>query len=171
MAVAAEEIYSLLVPLELERLLVPRSCVAEVIRYAEPTPDEGADSDSWLKGFVTWNNLRVPIVSIETLCGMPVPVPGGRSRIVVVHPVNGTDVGPYGILAEGFPQMVRISREIVKKSLAIAPRSIPMKAGAQSRDLLLELGRLTLLPGAGAPHATDLKRGRRPATPHPRKRG
>ena len=56
MAVAAEEIYSLLIPLELERLLVPRASVAEVIRYAEPSD---GNPEHWLRGFVTWNNLKI----------------------------------------------------------------------------------------------------------------
>ncbi|MEM6388181.1 MAG: trimethylamine methyltransferase family protein, partial [Pseudomonadota bacterium] len=35
------------------------------------------------------------------------------------------------------------------------------RAGDRSRDVLLELGSLVFQPGAGAPHATDLTRGRR----------
>ena len=38
MTAAAEELYCLLVPLADERLLVPRSCVTEVINYQAPTP-------------------------------------------------------------------------------------------------------------------------------------
>jgi len=61
-------------------------------------------------------------------------------------------------------QMVRIGREIVEAAIASAPRSIHLIAGAPHRDLDLELGALTILAGAGSPHATDLLRGRRPAT-------
>lgn len=131
MAVAAEEIYSLLIPLELERLVVPRSSVAEVIRYAEPSEGEG---DHWLRGFVTWNNLKIPVVSVEMLSGMNVPVPAGRTRIVVIHPVSGGDLGPYGILAEGFPQMVRISREVLELDKTYTP---PADAPLISRVSLL----------------------------------
>lgn len=69
-----------------------------------------------------------------------------------------------GALVDDDTQMVRIGREIVEHALAAAPRSITMRAGARNRDLILEPGRLTILPGAGSPHATDLIRGRRPAT-------
>ena len=60
--------------------------------------------------------------------------------------------------------MVYIGRDMVKAALATAPRSIIGRAGARDRDITLELGSLVFQPGAGAPHATDLERGRRPGT-------
>ncbi|MEM7376444.1 MAG: trimethylamine methyltransferase family protein [Pseudomonadota bacterium] len=60
--------------------------------------------------------------------------------------------------------MVYLGREIVTAALAVAPRSIHMRGGAPGRDVTLELGSLVFQPGAGAPHATDLKRGRRPGS-------
>ena len=59
-------------------------------------------------------------------------------------------------------EMVFIGRDIVEAAITSAPKSIPLRAGARGRDLVLELGRLVIQPGAGAPHATDLTRGRRP---------
>ncbi|QBX99346.1 trimethylamine methyltransferase [Rhodophyticola sp. CCM32] len=61
-------------------------------------------------------------------------------------------------------EMVFIGREMVTAALDTAPKSIPVKAGHPDRDLTLELGNLIFQPGAGAPHATDLARGRRPGT-------
>lgn len=60
--------------------------------------------------------------------------------------------------------MVYIGRDIVDAALATAPKSITCRAGARDRDVLLELGTLNFQPGAGAPHATDLDRGRRPGS-------
>jgi len=60
--------------------------------------------------------------------------------------------------------MVHLGREIVEAALATAPRSIRCHAGAPDRDIVLELGALAFQPGAGAPHATDLRRGRRPGS-------
>lgn len=60
--------------------------------------------------------------------------------------------------------MVYLGREIVDAALATAPRTIRCRAGAQHRDITLELGALTFQQGAGAPHASDLTRGRRPGT-------
>ncbi len=61
-------------------------------------------------------------------------------------------------------EMVFIGRDIVEAALATAPRSIMARAAVRDRDLLLELGSLTFQSGAGAPHATDLERGRRPGS-------
>ncbi|MEM0935976.1 MAG: trimethylamine methyltransferase family protein [Pseudomonadota bacterium] len=60
--------------------------------------------------------------------------------------------------------MVYVGREMVEAALATAPRSVLCIAGSRARDFTLELGALTFQPGAGAPHATDLKRGRRPGS-------
>jgi chemosensory pili system protein ChpC len=120
MTIASEDIYSLLIPLEEDRLVVPRSCVAEVIRYSAPV---GNDADSWLCGSVTWNNLDIPVVSFERMCDMSPPTPAGRTRIVVFHPVSGRDDIPYGLLAEGFPQMVRVSSEVLKVDQGYKPPS------------------------------------------------
>ncbi|MBW4709249.1 trimethylamine methyltransferase family protein [Roseobacter sp. YSTF-M11] len=61
-------------------------------------------------------------------------------------------------------EMVYIGRDMVVAALETAPASIPVTAGARHRDITLELGNLVFQPGAGAPHATDLTRGRRPGT-------
>lgn len=58
--------------------------------------------------------------------------------------------------------MVHLGRDIVAAALASAPRRIEGRAGATHRDIVLELGSLVFQPGAGAPHATDEIRGRRP---------
>ncbi|WP_170604552.1 trimethylamine methyltransferase family protein [Ruegeria arenilitoris] len=61
-------------------------------------------------------------------------------------------------------EMVFIGRDIVETAVASAPKSILCRAGARHRDFTLELGSLVFQPGAGAPNATDLVRGRRPAS-------
>ncbi len=67
-----------------------------------------------------------------------------------------------GAIVKG--DMVHIGRDIVEAALAQAPKRIEGRAGARSRDIVLELGSLVFQPGAGAPHATDEIRGRRPGT-------
>ncbi|MDJ0631272.1 MAG: trimethylamine methyltransferase family protein [Rhodobacter sp.] len=61
-------------------------------------------------------------------------------------------------------EMVHIGRDMIAAALATAPKTISCRAGARNRDLVLELGSLAFQPGAGAPHATDLERGRRPGS-------
>ena len=69
-----------------------------------------------------------------------------------------------GSLVDEETAMVRIGREIICETLKTAPPKFKLRAGARARDLEMKLGTLTFLPGTGAPHATDLKRGRRPSS-------
>lgn len=110
---AIDEIYCQLIPLRQLRLIVPRTCVAEVIRYA--APDRPANAPGWFRGFVPWTTLRVPVISFEGLCGRDPGEPGGRTRIAIFHAMAGKlDAGYYGMLTEGFPQLVRVNREVMK---------------------------------------------------------
>lgn len=113
MNAAPEELYSLLVPLTGDRLIVPRACVAEVIRYIEPKHREGAQP--WLLGDVDWNGRPLPVVSFEGALGNDMPVATGRTRIVVFYASTGKlKNGFFGILTQGFPQLVRVNEEVLK---------------------------------------------------------
>lgn len=61
-------------------------------------------------------------------------------------------------------EMVWIGREMVEAALESAPKSVLVKAGRREKDILLAPGQLVFQSGAGAPHATDRERGRRPGT-------
>jgi chemosensory pili system protein ChpC len=112
MAEALAEIYSLLVPLAAERLLIPRSCVAEVIGFQPPSEMTGAPP--WYLGLVGWSGRHVPLISFEGCCGENIPPASSRSRIVILHAVSPRiDCGYIALVAQGFPQLVRVSREIV----------------------------------------------------------
>jgi chemosensory pili system protein ChpC len=108
---AGEEIYSLLVPLAEDRLLVPRSCVTEVVNYMPPTPMEGAPP--WYLGTIAWGGRRLPLVSFEATCGRALPRTSGRTRIVVMQGITGQTGGHFALLTQGFPQLVRLSPEVV----------------------------------------------------------
>jgi chemosensory pili system protein ChpC len=105
--------YGLMVPLDKERLLVPRGCVAEVVGYQ--TPQEMTGAPPWHLGVINWNGRKVPMVSFEGCCGEDVAPPTQRSRVVVLNAVSEqVQAGYIAILSQGFPQLVRISPEFVK---------------------------------------------------------
>jgi len=108
-----DELYSLLVPLNQARLIVPRACIAEVVRYA---PEEPArEGLPWFRGFESWNDLRIPILSFEDLAGIESSPPGGRTRVAIFHAIGGKlETGYFGLLTEGFPQLVRVNREVME---------------------------------------------------------
>lgn len=115
------ELYGLMVPLENERLLIPRGCVAEVVGYQ--TPQEMTGAPPWHLGVIGWNGRQVPLVSFEGCAGGDVAPPTQRSRVVVLNAVSEqVRAGYIAILSQGFPQLVRISPEFVKLD---ASRSFP----------------------------------------------
>ena len=113
MTAADEELYSLLVPLVGDRLIVPRACVAEVVRFSRPDSSQG--SDSWMSGTINWNGRELPVVSFEGTLGKDVPSVTGRTRVVVFLASTGQlQTGYFGVLTQGFPQLVRVNRDVLK---------------------------------------------------------
>jgi chemosensory pili system protein ChpC len=108
-----EELYSLLIPLADERLIVPRACVAEVVRFTKPEQEEGAHD--WMMGTVNWNGRALPVVSYEGALGKDKPAATGRTRIVVFYASTGAlKTGFFGVLTQGFPQLVRVNEDVLQ---------------------------------------------------------
>jgi chemosensory pili system protein ChpC len=107
------EVYCLLIPLAEGRLIVPRSCVAEVIGFQPLSQMTGAPP--WYLGLANWNARHVPVVSFEGIRGQNIPPATGRSRIVLLHALGMKLEGSiFGIAAQGFPQLLRLSMDVVR---------------------------------------------------------
>jgi len=110
--VTAEDLYGLLVPLLDERLLVPRACVAEVTGMQVLQEMPGAPP--WYLGITPWNGRSIPVISFEGACGQRIPGLGGRTRIVVFTCLGQKlPAGHFGIVTQGFPQLVRVSSTVI----------------------------------------------------------
>lgn len=109
------ELYSLLIPLEGERLLVPRVCVAEVITFSRPErTSENDQLPEWFLGRVEWNGRRVPVISFEGISGGEMENRAGRTRIVVFHALGDElKIGYFGLITQGFPQLVRVNGDVL----------------------------------------------------------
>lgn len=117
MSTATEELYSLLVPLNEDRLIVPRACVAEVVRLSQPETVSGGPD--WLVGTLDWTGRAVPAVSFESMMGRELPEVSSRTRVVIFHDTSGKIRGGYyGLLTQGFPQLVRVNRDVLKVDTA-----------------------------------------------------
>ncbi len=113
MSAVTDELYSLLVPLSEDRLIVPRACVAEVVRFMKPEREAGAHD--WMLGTVNWSGRQLPVVSFEGVLGKDIPAISGRTRIVVFLASSGRlKTGYFGVLTQGFPQLVRVNRDVLK---------------------------------------------------------
>ena len=121
-----QELYSLLVPLSEDRLIVPRACVVEVVRFSKPDTEAGAHD--WMLGTVNWNGRELPVASFEGALGKEVPVATGRTRIVVFYAITGhLKSGYFGVLTQGFPQLVRVNKDVLQLSESKGwPESAPV---------------------------------------------
>jgi len=121
-----EELYSLLIPLAEDRLIVPRACVAEVVRFTAPEHEAGAHT--WMMGSVNWNGRSLPVASFEGALGKDVPVTTGRTRIVVFYATTGElKTGHFGVLTQGFPQLVRVNDGVLQLHTAEGwPKDAPV---------------------------------------------
>src|SRR5688572_21950779 len=114
MNVEPKELYSLLIPLKDERLLVPRMCVAEVIAFADTARSRDDAAPDWYLGAIEWNNRRLPVVSFDGQREDDRKSKRSRTRVVVFHAITQElKGGYYGIRTQGFPQPVRVNADVL----------------------------------------------------------
>ncbi|HEX2584283.1 MAG TPA: chemotaxis protein CheW [Steroidobacteraceae bacterium] len=112
-AVPSDELYSLIVPVADAQLVLPRTCVAEVVSWRQP--DVVPNTPQWFLGNIEWNDRLVPVVSFESMCSKSIASTGARSRIIICVGLTGKlDRGYFGMVTQGFPQLVRLSPDLVK---------------------------------------------------------
>jgi chemosensory pili system protein ChpC len=113
---AAEDLYSVLVTINADTLLVPNIAVAEVVSGdGLEASDAGPD---WLEGFIQWNGRRVPVVRFETLnSGLADFERSRRARIVVMRAASSRLAsGVFGVLSIGYPHLVALTREAISNA-------------------------------------------------------
>jgi chemosensory pili system protein ChpC len=114
MSAEQKELYSLLIPLRNERLLVPRMCVAEVIAFADAARSREEAAPEWYIGTIDWNNRRLPVVSFDGPQSEDRKSRRNRTRVVVFHAITQElKGGYYGLLTQGFPQLVRVNADVL----------------------------------------------------------
>ena len=113
MSAEEDELYSLLVPLAEDRLIVPRACVAEVVRYTKP--EQAVGSKNWMLGAINWNGRELPVIAFEGTIDKDIPAITGRTRVVVFYSTTKKiKTGYFGVLTQGFPQLVRVNRDVLR---------------------------------------------------------
>jgi chemosensory pili system protein ChpC len=106
----AQDLASLLIPMEGQSLLVPNVSVAEIVPLGRVEQVTG--SPNWLLGNYQWRELSVPLLSFEAINGASCPEAGPRARVAVFNSTGVSDELPFvAILAQGLPRLVRVSAE------------------------------------------------------------
>jgi chemosensory pili system protein ChpC len=89
-------------------------CVAEVIAFADTARNRDDAAPEWFLGAIEWNNRRVPVVSFDVGKGDERKSKRSRTRVVVFHAITQElKGGYYGILTQGFPQLVRVNPDVL----------------------------------------------------------
>jgi chemosensory pili system protein ChpC len=110
MEIVQEKIRSLWVPLRDMNLLLPNVAVAEIGSYRKPSGIEGAPE--WLLGNVKWRGREIPVISLESLCGMSVASNPVFSRLMMVNSVHpDSTLSHYAIVTAGLPGLIQFDTD------------------------------------------------------------
>lgn len=109
-----QTLYAVLIALDGDTLLLPRSAVAEVVPRDTPLlPREGAE-EGYL-GDVEWSGRPVPLIQFEYLLGRRLQTPGRRARIVILHALSSGGSGRHlALVAQGYPHLVTLNEAALR---------------------------------------------------------
>lgn len=113
MSAISEQLYAVLIAVQNDTLLLPNLGIAEIVSPDGLKPD--LDAPDWFAGRLTWQGLELPVARFERLNGAPAEAPGRRTRVAVLNAIGTRLPGArFGLLCEGYPHLVTISRSIVQ---------------------------------------------------------
>jgi chemosensory pili system protein ChpC len=101
---------SQLIPLQGMSLILPNTCIAEVIAYHQPAAP-ATNAPIWLLGNIDWRGIRIPVISFEAI-NERADSPSGAGfsktgRIAVLNGIGGDATLPfYGIVTQGIPRLI-----------------------------------------------------------------
>jgi chemosensory pili system protein ChpC len=104
---------SQLIPLADMRMLLPNTCIAEIIGLGELNPVK--KSPDWFLGMMDWRGVRIPVISFEVANGISIDEPTRSSRVVVLNGISGNHALPfYGVLSQGIPKLLTLERSAIE---------------------------------------------------------
>ena len=110
---SSDELFGVLITLQGDTWLLPNTAVADVQPF--DAIEVHAAQPEWLLGFKRWRGLRLPVISGEALCGLPVADRTSRARLVILNTVGEhSDAGQCIVVAQGYPQLMTLNALAVK---------------------------------------------------------
>ncbi len=108
-----QTISSIIIPTTNAQLLLPNTAVATMISFVEPGPIK--DAPNWILGSFIWQGWQVPLASWSQLLHLVDYEQLRNARIAVVKALESPKRMPYfGILAQGFPRLARVTPEVME---------------------------------------------------------
>jgi chemosensory pili system protein ChpC len=141
------EVYSLLIPIDHGRIILPRAAVAEVTAFMKPV-ERPENAPDFLLGYISWQNQMIPLVSFEAAAGKKVPETSRRSRIAVLFGVEGRLGKPnlFAMVTQGYPYLVRVNAGVLRNEELLDddnPELVLARTRmANERPLIPNIGRL-----------------------------
>jgi chemosensory pili system protein ChpC len=106
----AQEVASLLIPIQGRLLLAPNVTVAEIVPVSQVIPVENAPV--WYLGNCSWREQTIPLLSFEVMNGEEKPGVAQRSRFAVINTTGVNESLPFiAILTQGLPRLARVTEE------------------------------------------------------------
>jgi chemosensory pili system protein ChpC len=110
METGKEKVRSLWIPMRGMNLLMPNVAVAEVGSFRTPATLPGMPE--WLLGTVKWQGNEIPVISLESLCGVSEESTQVFSRLMIVNSVRpDSAVSHYAIVTAGLPGLIQFGEE------------------------------------------------------------
>ena len=104
-AQSSNQVPSILIPLQEQVLLLPRTTIAEIIPYLQPKYLPNAPR--WLCGTVRWREQILLLVSFEALQKKPVPALSNHAYIVILNTVRKhSNRKFYALIVQNIPQLI-----------------------------------------------------------------
>ena len=96
-----------LLPLTDMSLVLPNTCIAEVINMQAIEPIK--KSAKWLLGMTSWRGIHVPVISFETANNVATDEFSKNTRIAVLNSLGGDKNIPfYGVIIQGIPKLLSL---------------------------------------------------------------
>ncbi|WP_251358765.1 chemotaxis protein CheW [Kangiella sp. TOML190] len=104
------EVFSFLIPMQQDHLLMPNEAVAEIVPFMNVSLFSGVEENKeWHIGNLAWRNMTIPVISLERVHGQQDIGDIRRSRIAVIYTLNGNQEVPYlALTVRGIPRVIPI---------------------------------------------------------------
>lgn len=124
-----KDVYSFLIPMLEDSLLIPNTTVAEIVPFMNVSLFKDIEQTTdWHIGNVIWRNINIPVISLERVQGKQHLGEIRRSRIAIVYTLNSNHDMPYlALTVRGIPRLVPVD-ENNSKVLEASPQEKGVKA-------------------------------------------
>ncbi|MEZ5594980.1 MAG: chemotaxis protein CheW [Pseudomonadales bacterium] len=107
---SAEELACVLVSAENGGLLLPNSCVAEILPWRRVKPMVAAPR--WCVASLGWRGHSIVVVDFQVMAGLGEPARSGRRSLVVINRVGERDgAGFYAFAVSTLPRLVHLAED------------------------------------------------------------